>query len=190
MNSKSVTHGGVTGSVCDVCVCEWGTQPLKRTQQWCWFLMRAWENVFSETFLSTSTNAWSWAFCLNQKCNEGGPNGFLLKLLEILCILCRICSLWKILRTIMLPELSFRQNAWFLAWFSVTESQSHPQKGHLLFENVEFFVWIEQRLDSIYSKHVVSSYVWKGLTPFDCNNSLSLTHNALLPKSLTTFLSH
>lgn len=124
--------------VCDVCVCEWGTRPLKRTQQWCWFIMRAWENVFSGTFLSTSTNAWSWAFCLNQKCNEGGPNVFLLKLLEILCILCGIGSLWKILRTIMLPELSFRQNAWFLSWFSVTESQSHPQNGHLLFENVVF----------------------------------------------------
>lgn len=152
--------------VCDVCVCEWGTQPLKRTQQWCWFIMRAWENVFSETFLSTSTNAWSWAFCLNQKCNKGGPNGFLLKLLEILCILCGIGSLWKILRTIMLPELSFRQNAWFLSWFSVTESQSHPPKwSFIIWKCRVFFVWIEQRLDSIYSKDVVWSYVWKGLKP-------------------------
>lgn len=146
VNSKSVTHGGVTGSVCDVCVCEWATQPLKRAQQWCWFIMRAWENVFSETFLSTSTNSWWWAFCLNQKCHKGGPNGFLLKRSEILCILCGIGSLWKNLKTIMLPDLSFKQSAWLFGLICVTGSQPHPQNGNLLSENVVFLYGLNKDL--------------------------------------------
>lgn len=97
MDSKPVTHRRVTGSVCANT-----NEQLKapqRTQQLCQLVIRAWESVSSETFLSTSTKS----FASN------------LHAVGMLCIV------WLTLKnnTNTLPLLSFRANAFFLARFVV-----------------------------------------------------------------------
>lgn len=94
-----------------VCVCEWASQPPKRKQQRCWFITRAWENVFSETFPSLSTNASPWAFYLSRN-GLGGRGGLSLEKCQnnsvaradVSCKMPRFLSYWK---SATLPKWEF-----------------------------------------------------------------------------------